>query len=30
MNRTYVLERTQAIPAPVLEVFSFFSDAANL
>ncbi len=30
MNRTYVLERTQTIPAPVEEVFSFFSDAANL
>ncbi len=30
MNRTYILERTQAIPAPVEEVFSFFSDAANL
>lgn len=30
MTRTYALERTQVIPAAVVEVFAFFSDAANL
>ena len=28
--RTYVLERSQWVPAPVAETFAFLSDAANL
>ena len=28
--QTYVLERSQWVPAPVAETFAFFSDAANL
>jgi ligand-binding SRPBCC domain-containing protein len=30
MPRTYRLERTQVIPRPRTEVFTFFSDASNL
>ncbi len=30
MSRAYVLERTQVVPVPIEDAFSFFSDARNL